>query len=73
MPKLRISWKEYGRRLEHAKSFMGEKGYDAMLVTSGVHIFYLSHFYHMTTERPAALVVPAEGEITWTTRGRPTP
>ena len=63
MPKLRISWKEYGRRLEHAKSFMNEKGYDAMLVTSGVNIFYLSHFYHMTTERPAALVVPAEGEM----------
>jgi len=63
MPKLRISWKEYGRRLEETKAFMAEKGMDAMLVTGGVNIFYLSNFYHMTTERPAALVVPLEGEM----------
>jgi Xaa-Pro aminopeptidase len=63
MPKLRISWKEYDRRLEETKAFLAEKEMDAMLVTGGVNIFYLSNFYHMTTERPAALVVPAEGEM----------
>ncbi|UCD44598.1 MAG: aminopeptidase P family protein [Candidatus Bathyarchaeota archaeon] len=63
MPKLRISWKEYGRRLEATKAFLTEKEMDAMLVTGGVNIFYLSNFYHMTTERPAALVVPLEGEM----------
>jgi Xaa-Pro dipeptidase len=63
LPKLRISWKEYGRRLEKVREMMAEKGYDAVLVTNGVNIFYLSHFHHSVTERPAALVVPSEGNL----------
>ncbi|MFP3951346.1 MAG: M24 family metallopeptidase [Candidatus Bathyarchaeia archaeon] len=57
MPKLRISWDEYRSRQERLREFMTENEYEAFLVTTGVHIFYLSHFYHMITERPAALLV----------------
>ena len=62
MPKLRISWKEYGNRLEKLRAHMREEGFDAYLVTSGVSIFYFSHFYHMVTERPAALLVEPDGK-----------
>ena len=41
---------------------MREEGFDAYLVTSGVSIFYFSHFYHMVTERPAALLVEPDGK-----------
>jgi Xaa-Pro dipeptidase len=62
LPKLRISWKEYGNRLEKLRAHMREEGFDAYLVTSGVSIFYFSHFYHMVTERPAALLVEPDGK-----------
>ncbi len=62
MPKLRISWAEYERRLGVLREHMAEEGFDAYLVTSGVSIFYFSHFYHMVTERPAALLVEPDGK-----------
>ena len=63
MPNYRISWKTCEERIEKTREFMVEKDADAMLVTGGVNIFYLTNFHHITTERPAALVVPAEGEL----------
>jgi Xaa-Pro aminopeptidase len=60
--RLKISWDEYGRRLLALREVMAERKYDAMLVTNGVSIFYLSGFYHMVTERPAALLVPPDGK-----------
>ena len=36
---------------------MNEEGFDAYLITNGVSIFYFSHFYHMVSERPAALFI----------------
>jgi len=65
MPKLRISWAEYSRRLDALREHMAEEGFDAYLVTSGVSIFYFSHFYHMVTERPAALLVEPDGKPTF--------
>ncbi len=44
---------------------MAEEGFDAYLVTSGVSIFYFSHFYHMVTERPAALLVEPDEKPTF--------
>jgi Xaa-Pro dipeptidase len=41
---------------------MREEDFDAYLITSGVSIFYFSHFYHMVTERPAALLVEPDGK-----------
>jgi len=65
LPKLRISWGEYGRRLDVLREHMAAEGFDAYLVTSGVSIFYFSHFYHMVTERPAALLVEPDGKPTF--------
>ena len=62
MLRLKISWDEYGRRLSALREVMAERKYDAMLVTNGVSIFYLSGFNHMVTERPAALLVPPDGK-----------
>ena len=61
--KLRISWSEYGRRIERVQEAMAERELDVLLLTNGKHIFYLSHFTHMTTERPAVLVVPQDGNL----------
>jgi len=36
---------------------------DLLLLTNGRHIFYLSHFSHITTERPAVLAVPPDGDL----------
>jgi Xaa-Pro aminopeptidase len=44
---------------------MAEEDFDAYLVTSGVSIFYFSHFFHMVTERPAALLVEPDGKPTF--------
>ena len=63
MRNYRISWKTCEERIEKAREYMVDKDADAMLVTGGVNIFYLTNFHHITTERPAALVVPAEGEL----------
>jgi len=63
MVKLRISWSGYRKRIEKVRAVMAERGYDALLLTSGKSMFYLSHFTHMTTERPAALVVPPDGDL----------
>ena len=60
MVRLEISWDEYERRLQALREVMAERKYDAMLVTNGVSIFYLSGFYHLVTERPAALLVPPD-------------
>jgi Xaa-Pro aminopeptidase len=62
LPKLRISWKEYGNRLAKLRSHMEEENFDAYLITNGVSIFYFSHFFHLVTERPAALLVEPDGK-----------
>jgi len=63
MVKLRISWNGYRKRIEKVRAVMAERGYDTLLLTSGKSMFYLSHFTHMTTERPAVLVVPPDGDL----------
>lgn len=65
MPKLRISWNEYGGRQEVLREYMRENEMDAFLVTSGVSIFYFTHFYHMVTERPAAILIEPDGKPTF--------
>lgn len=63
MVKLSISWSEYERRIKRVREEMAERELDALLLANGKHIFYLSHFTHMTTERPAVLVVPPDGDL----------
>lgn len=63
MVKLRISWREYMKRIERVRQEMIHRELDMLLLTNGRHIFYLSHFSHITTERPAVLAVPLDGEL----------
>lgn len=62
MPKLHVSWREYESRIDVLREHMREKEFDVYLVTSGVGIFYFSNFYHMVTERPAALLIELDGK-----------
>ena len=63
MVELRISWSEYMKRIERVRQEMTHRELDMLLLTNGRHIFYLSHFSHITTERPAVLAVPLDGEL----------
>ena len=65
MPKLCISENQYRNRVKRLRDEMKKRELDAFLVANGVSIFYLSGFYHMVTERPAALLVPLDGELTF--------
>jgi Xaa-Pro aminopeptidase len=65
MPKLCISVNEYGNRVKRLREEMVKRELDAFLVTNGVSIFYLSGFYHLVTERPAALLVSLDGDLTF--------
>ena len=63
MVKLRISWGEYRRRIARVREVMVERGLDILLLTGGKSMFYVSHFTHITTERPALLLVPPDGDL----------
>ena len=63
MVELRIGWSEYRGRIEKVREEMARRGLDLLLLTNGRHIFYLSHFSHITTERPAVLAVPPDGDL----------
>lgn len=60
---LRISWNEHKRRIAKVRENMLERGLDVLLLTNGKSMFYLSHFTHMTTERPAILLIPPDGDL----------
>jgi Xaa-Pro aminopeptidase len=61
--KITISLDEYRDRIRRAREEMARRGLEALLLTSDKGIFYLSGFTHMTTERPAILVVPQDGDL----------
>lgn len=63
MVKITISLDEYRDRIRRAREEMARRGLEALLLTSDKGIFYLSGFTHMTTERPAILVVPQDGDL----------
>ena len=62
MGRLKLSNAEFEKRLQTLRGHMEEEGFEAYLLTSGVNIFYYSHFYHLVTERPAALLVEPDGK-----------
>ncbi|MHA1712390.1 MAG: M24 family metallopeptidase [Candidatus Freyarchaeota archaeon] len=65
MVRLRISQKEHERRIERVREELERRKLDALYLTNGVSIFYLTGYAHIPTERPAALVIPLEGEISF--------
>lgn len=54
---------EYASRVERARKALTRRKLDALYLTNGTSIFYLTGYSFISTERPAALVVPADGKI----------
>jgi Xaa-Pro dipeptidase len=65
MIKLAISESEHKRRIEIVRRTLDKRKLDALYLTSGVSFFYLTGYSYIATERPAALIIPADGEITF--------
>lgn len=65
MPRLAISEGEHKKRIEKVRNTLAERKLDALYLTSGVSFFYLTGYSYIATERPAALIIPAAGEITF--------
>jgi len=58
-----ISEAEYKQRIERVRKAMSKRKLDALYLTNGTSMFYLTGYSFISTERPAALVVPADGRI----------
>lgn len=65
MVKLSISEGEHKKRIETVRRTLVKRKLDALYLTSGVSFFYLTGYSYITTERPAALIIPVEGEMTF--------
>ena len=65
MAKIAISEKEYKRRIEKVKDELTKRKLDALYLTSGTSFLYLTGYSYIPTERPGALIIPLEGEITF--------
>jgi len=65
LPKIYISQKEYERRIELVRKELIKRKLDALYLTSGTSFFYLTGYSYIPTERPAALIIPKKGKITF--------
>ncbi|UCE96831.1 MAG: aminopeptidase P family protein [Candidatus Bathyarchaeota archaeon] len=65
MAKISISEEELKERIKHVREILVKREIDALYLTKGISFFYLTGFSHIATERPAALVIPVDGEITF--------
>ena len=65
MVQLALSQSEYEQRIEALRKILVRKKLDALYLTNGTSFFYLTGYSYITTERPAALIVPVDGEITF--------
>jgi Xaa-Pro aminopeptidase len=60
-----ISENEHKARMQNVRETLTERHLDALYLTSGVSFFYLTGYSYIATERPAALVIPVDGEVTF--------
>jgi len=65
MVKFSIGEAEYKRRVERVRKYSMRRKLDALYLTNGTSIFYLTGYSFIATERPAALIVPVDGKITF--------
>jgi Xaa-Pro aminopeptidase len=56
---------EYRRRLDRVRKFLARRRLDALYLTNGTSMFYLTGYSFIGTERPAALIIPLDGKITF--------
>jgi len=62
---LSISEAEYKTRIEKVRKVLKRRNLDALYLTNTTSIFYLTGYSFISTERPAALVIPLDGKITF--------
>jgi Xaa-Pro aminopeptidase len=60
-----ISDTEYKRRIERVRKALTKRRLDALYLTNGTSMFYLTGYSFISTERPAALIIPLDGKITF--------
>jgi Xaa-Pro aminopeptidase len=60
-----ISNTEYARRIEQVRRTLAKRKLDALYLTNGTSMFYLTGYSFISTERPAALIIPLDGKITF--------
>jgi len=60
-----ISQAEYKQRVERVRKALAKQKLDALYLTNGTSMFYLTGYSFISTERPAALVIPLDGTITF--------
>jgi Xaa-Pro dipeptidase len=65
MARFSISEAVHKRRIEHVRKALSRRRLDALYLTNGVSMFYLTGYSFISTERPAALIIPADGRITF--------
>jgi len=65
MVKILISEAEYKRRIERVRKVLMNRELDALYLTNGTNMFYLTGYSFISTERPAALIIPVDGKITF--------
>lgn len=65
MVKFSLSEREYERRVEKVRKVLRRRRLDALYLTNNTSIFYLTGYSFITTERPAALIIPLDGKITF--------
>lgn len=65
MVRLTISENEHKKRIEDVRKTLVKRKLDALYLTSGVSFFYLTGYSYIATERPAALIIPVDGDVTF--------
>ena len=65
LSKIALSQSEYVKRIARIRCELTKRHLDALYLTSGASLLYTTAFSHITTERPAALIIPLDGEITF--------
>ena len=65
MVEFSINEAEYKRRIERVRKFLMKRKLDAFYLTNSTSIFYLTGYSFIATERPAALIIPVDGKITF--------
>ncbi len=58
-----IQQSEYDQRVSRVRAELVQRNLDALVLFHPIRMAYVSGFFHLTTERPMAIVVPLEAEL----------
>jgi len=65
MANFSISQDEYKSRIEQVRRVLKKRNLHALYLTNTTSMFYLTGYSFIATERPAALIIPVDGKITF--------